>query len=229
MVSSIDGRLLTERWTQPVNGSRDKLLTLYESIAERLDGDGWLIGRKSMEYFATGKPRKIKAASSLPRETFIAEGRKGHKIAAVADPSGKLHYAKDKTEDGDHFVAILGEQVSDRYLAELRKTGVSYLFAGPDGYDMQWAMNTLGEDFGIKTLLLEGGGLINGHFLKGKLIDEISLLIYPGIDGLAGVSSIFEYIGQPGELPAEGQSLRHFSTETLTGGMVWLRYAVEAR
>ncbi len=85
----------------------------------------------------------------------------------------------------------------------------------------------LSETFGIKTLLLEGGGKINGSFLKAGLIDEISVLIYPGVDGLAGVASIFEYVGKPDEKPAEGQSLRHIGTETLDGGMVWLRYAVE--
>jgi riboflavin biosynthesis pyrimidine reductase len=89
-------------------------------------------------------------------------------------------------------------------------------------------MNSLGEDFGIRTILLEGGGTINGAFLKAGLIDEVSLLIYPGIDGLAGVPSIFEYHGEQDERPAGGKSLRHLSTETLEGGMVWIRYVFEA-
>ncbi|MBV8174904.1 MAG: dihydrofolate reductase family protein [Verrucomicrobia bacterium] len=86
---------------------------------------------------------------------------------------------------------------------------------------------TLGKTFGLKTLLLEGGGRINGAFLKEGLIDEISLLVYPGIDGLAGVPSIFEFIGRLDQQPAAGQSLRHIGTETLKGGTVWLRYRVE--
>ena len=89
-------------------------------------------------------------------------------------------------------------------------------------------MEILGETFGLKTLLLEGGARINGSFLKAGLIDEISLLIYPGIDGLAGVPTIFEYAGGEDEQPAAGQSLRHLATETLEGGMVWLYYRVEA-
>ncbi|CAO4141166.1 hypothetical protein PKCBPO_00812 [Methylorubrum thiocyanatum] len=52
-------------------------------------------------------------------------------------------------------------------------------------------MDALGETFGIETLLLEGGGAINGAFLKAGLIDEISVLIHPAVDGLAGVQSIF--------------------------------------
>ncbi len=51
--------------------------------------------------------------------------------------------------------------------------------------------------------------------------------MYPGIDGLAGVPSISQYVGQPDEQPAPGKSLLHMSTETLEGGMVWLRYLLE--
>ena len=128
---------------------------------------------------------------------------------------------------GDHVIAVIGEQVSDAYLRELREDGVSYLFAGGDGRDLHRALDTLRRDFGIKTLLLEGGGHINGAFLKADLIDEISVLVYPGIDGLAGVSSIFEYVGARDDQPAAGRSLRHIATTALEGGMVWLRYQVE--
>jgi 5-amino-6-(5-phosphoribosylamino)uracil reductase len=78
-----------------------------------------------------------------------------------------------------------------------------------------------------RPLLLEGGGRLDGAFLKAGLIDEINLLVYPGIDGLAGVPSISQYVGQPDEQPAPGKSLLHMSTETLEGGMVWLRYLLE--
>jgi riboflavin biosynthesis pyrimidine reductase len=138
-----------------------------------------------------------------------------------------MHYRQDNAL-GDHVVAILGEAVLDAYLAELREDGASYLFGGPDGRDMPKAMQTLHEAFGVKTLLLERGAATNGSFLKQRLFDEISLLIHPAIDGLAGVQTIFEYVGAANERPGDGQSLRHFATETLESGTVWLRYAVEA-
>ena len=130
---------------------------------------------------------------------------------------------------GDHIIAVLGESVPTAYLDELQRDGVSYLFAGPDGSDLARALQQLGNDFGLRLLLLEGGGRTNGAFLNAGLIDEISIIVYPGIDGLAGISSIFEYAGDPGELPAAGRSLRLIAAETLEGGAVWLRYAVEAR
>ena len=40
-------------------------------------------------------------------------------------------------------------------------------------------MEQLGTPFRRQKLLLEGGGKINGAFLKHKLIDEFSTLIFP--------------------------------------------------
>jgi 5-amino-6-(5-phosphoribosylamino)uracil reductase len=226
MVSSVDGRLLTDRWTKPAAGVDGSILRgYYDQVAERFDADGWIVGRKTMAYYAKGSARIVKPIDTDLRKTHVAD-RRNRDIAVAIDPGGKLHYGKDDA-GGDHIVAVVGEQVSDAYLAELRDDGVSYLFAGRDGNDLHDALTTLGAVFDAKTLLLEGGGLVNGAFLRAGLIDEISLLVYPGIDGLAGVSSIFEYVGGTDERPANGQSLRHIATESLEGGMVWLRYRVE--
>lgn len=226
MISSIDGRLQPSRWTPPADGiSTDLKSTQYEDVATRFKGDGWMVGRVTMQGYAKGHPDAVEIPSGDLRATFVAPGE--HRTVAVAiDPHGKLEYGRHHI-GAEHIVAVVGQQVSDDYLARLRRDGVSYLFAGADGRDLGAAMDELGQAFGIRTILLEGGGVLNGVFLKAGLIDEISVLVYPGIDGLAGISSIFEYHGNEGEQPAEGQRLRHTATETLEGGTVWLRYAVE--
>ena len=78
----------------------------------------------------------------------------------------------------------------------------------------------------IYDLLVIGGG-INGAFLKHGLIDEFSTLIFPAVDGVAGSQCIVDYHGPDGDRPGAGQSLRLTHCETLEGGMVWLRHAVE--
>jgi 5-amino-6-(5-phosphoribosylamino)uracil reductase len=122
---------------------------------------------------------------------------------------------------------VLGEHVSDEYLAELREDGVSYIFAGAKGDDLPGAVAQLGARFGARKLLLEGGGKINGAFLKHKLIDEFSTLIWPAVDGVAGTQSIVDYDGPQGDRPGAGQTLRLTHCETLAGGTVWLRHVVE--
>lgn len=228
MIGSIDGRLLPDRWTPlPEKKESNTVLKVYEDAAQRLNAQGWIVGRKTMAKMVSEtahSPHPFITSSS--RSTYTGN-RRGRPLAVAIDPSGKLHYGKDHIGQ-EHLVTILGEQVSDEYLAELREDGVSYLFAGHDGQDLLTAMTTLGSSFGVETMLLEGGGTINGAFLKADLIDEISLLLYPGIDGLAGIPSIFEYHGSSADtLPAAGRSLRLLSVEPLESDIVWLRYTVD--
>lgn len=226
MFSSIDGRLHPSRYTVPVSGvSAEMLDGLYYRIAARLESEGWIVGRKTMAELYGVAGRGVTTNKTFAREPHIGD-RGGRDLAVAIDPSGRVHYGQDNIE-GDHIVAVLGEQVSDDYLAELREDGVSYIFAGRKGDDLPSAMAQLANLFGVKRLLLEGGGIVNGSFLKHRLIDEFSTLIYSAVDGLAGTDSIIDYPGEKEERPGQGQSLRLIGCEVLDGGMVWLRHAVE--
>jgi len=226
MGTSIDGRLHPSRFTSPAKGiSRDVLRGHYERIHDQFGADGWIVGRRTMNEMAKGTERPLEDASKVARKPHIA-ARNGRKLAIGIDPSGRVHYGKDNI-GGDHVVAVLGDEVPDAYLAELRADGVSYVFAGAKGNELPRAMEDIAALLGVKTLVLEGGGKINGAFLKHKLIDEFSTLIHPAVDGVAGAQSIVDYNGPEGDRPGAGQSLRLIHCETLEGGMVWLRHAVE--
>src|SRR5689334_3583411 len=139
MGTSIDGRLHPSRFTRPASDvSRDVLRGHYEKVHDRFEADGWIVGRKTMSEMAKGAERHIAGAQKLPRQAHVAE-RKDRRLAVAIDPSGRVHYGKDNI-GGDHVVAVLSEQVTDAYLAELREDGVSYIFAGAKGDDLRGAM-----------------------------------------------------------------------------------------
>src|ERR1700744_318009 len=100
-----------------------------------------MVGRQTAQNMSEGSPRKPRTIPDNLRGTHVAD-RRGRAVAVTVDPHGKVHYSADNIE-GDHVIAILGEQVSDEYLAELREDGVSYLFAGRDGHDMPLALEIL--------------------------------------------------------------------------------------
>ena len=135
MTSSIDGRLLVDRWTAPATGiDAPTLRSHYDQVASRFDSDGWIVGRTTMEeIIGTNPPRTVKSSGGPLRAIYVAD-RKGRDVAVAIDPHGKLHYGQDNA-GGDHIIAVLSENVSHDYLAELREDGVSYLFAGPQGVD----------------------------------------------------------------------------------------------
>ena len=93
---------------------------------------------------------------------------------------------------GDPIVTVLTEQVSDAHLDGLRKDGVSYIFAGTQELDLAVALETLNRELGIKRLEVNGGGVTNGAFLRAGLVNEISLAIFPAVDGAKGAPSVFD-------------------------------------
>lgn len=225
MIASVDGRLLTERWTTPDGAPAAELVgRVYDTAAAQLDSQGWMVGRASMAPYVDGERRSQRPALPVKRSPYKGEAA-GRKLAVVLDPAGKLIHAGDAI-DGDHAVAILSERVEDAYLEALRDKGVSYLFSGPDGTDLAGAMATLGALFDVNAMLLQGGGTINGAFLAAGLIDEFSTLIFPFVDGMAGVPAIVDYRGTQTRQPASGQHFHLISSATLEGGIVWLRHKV---
>jgi riboflavin biosynthesis pyrimidine reductase len=53
-------------------------------------------------------------------------------------------------------------------------------------------LEVLGRETGIQTLILEGGGYITAPLMKAGLVDEISLLVAPAVDGIHGVTGVFD-------------------------------------
>lgn len=172
-----------------------------------------------MEPYA-GRARLPARSRPLPRTDFIAR-RDARSYAIALDPSGKLRWESGSIDD-DHVVVVLSEKVSDRHLALLRAKGVSYLFGGKAELDLKKVLRKLRSRFRIRTLLLEGGGKINGSFLSEGLIDELSLLLAPVADGSIGAPSLFD--AAPGRGPA--RKLRLLSARRRPAGLLWVRYRV---
>jgi riboflavin biosynthesis pyrimidine reductase len=156
----------------------------------------------------------------IPRIDFVARSD-APSYAIAIDPGGKLRWDSGSIDE-EHAVAILTEQVPDRYLAFLRSRGVSYLFGGKTRVDLPKVLRELQARFGIRKLLLEGGGTINGSFLAAGVIDELSILIAPVADGGVGTPTLFD--ARKGSGPA--RHLKLLSVERRRGDLLWVRYRV---
>jgi 2,5-diamino-6-(ribosylamino)-4(3H)-pyrimidinone 5'-phosphate reductase len=214
MVPSVDGRIVTDGW--PVARG---LVREYERTAATFRADGWIIGRISMEPYAGAARLPARRTSArIPRTDIVARtAAPGYAVAI--DPRGRLRWESGEIDE-EHAVAVLTEAVPDRYLGFLRDRGVSYLFAGRRQVDLPTALRKLRASFGIRRLLLEGGGKINGSFLSAGCIDELSLLVAPVADGRVGTPTLFDAPGDGG--PA--RALRLLSVERRRGGLLWIRY-----
>ncbi len=220
MMASVDGRIVPSGWPLTPEERRQ-----YEEIHASYEADGWLCGRITMEPFAGATRSEAEVErrheGDGPRDDHVTPG--AHDSFAFAlDPSGRLAWERSDIE-GDHVVSILSERVSDEYLAFLRERGVSYLLSGKGEIDLSLVLEKIRARFGVRTLLLEGGGRINGSFLRAGLIDEVSLLLVPVVDGRIGTPGLFdvdEEAAAPRRLVLDAVARR-------TNGVLWLRYRPE--
>lgn len=220
MGTSIDARIVPHDWP-----GLDSFGDIYERLHRDLNGDAWIVGRVTMAEFGKGEPNPARATEAYPRTTWIAPGaRQGEnscKYAVAIDQNARLHLNLNRA-NGDAIVVVLTEAASDDHLAELRRDGISYLFAGATELDLPLALERLNADFGIGRLLLEGGGGINGSFLAAGLIDEISVMLLPVADGSTPAPTLFD---GPADAPARRLKLQ--AVDRLEGDILHLRYSVE--
>jgi riboflavin biosynthesis pyrimidine reductase len=217
MMSSLDGRIIVQRWGPNVPGRDD-----YETTAATFKAQAWMCGRVTMEKdFTKGRQPDLQPVPQpLDRTDFVAKHAAETFVIAV-DAHGKLGW-EAAAIDGEHLISVLTEQVPDEYLAYLRRLGISYVFGGAKTLDFALVLDKLARLFPIQTILLEGGGHINGSLLKAGLIDELSLLHVPVIDGASASATVFEQGDAPGAAP----QLRLLAVQQRPHDVVWLRYEV---
>ena len=222
MAASLDGRTLPSRWRPEGVGEG-----LFERLHEELGGDAWLVGRVTGQEFAKGRAYPRHTGETFRREAWLGR-RDAAAWGVVLDAAGKIAWGRSDI-GGDPIVVVLTEQVSDAHLAGLRAERVSYVFAGKSELDLTLTLEILNRELGVKRLLLEGGGTVNGAFLRAGLVDEISLILIPAVDGAKGAPSVFDSGDAQAELrpPIEAMSLE--GSQVLEGGAVWLRYRLRNR
>ena len=215
MMTTVDGRILPDQWHPPFEDS-----SLYEDIHGELAGDAWLVGRITGAEFAKRDAAYPEVSEPVERKNWFAR-KQADSWAIVLDRSGKIAWGRADI-DGDPLVVVLTRGVSEGHLAGLREDGVSYIFAGENEIDLAAALETLNRELRIERILLEGGGAVNGALLSAGLVDELSQIVVPSVEGVSGNPALFDVRDYPGKLPK--MVMEFMSCEPREKGSVWLRY-----
>lgn len=217
MMESVDGRIdcaMTEQ-IDPSNSYYDAL--------DKLGCPSQLMGRVTMQmHYADKEP--FVAGSKTPT------GKKGANIAMQADgytiamdTKGTLRWSHNEY-DGKPLLVITSEDCPKEYLDTLTGQGISWIATGKGLIDLKSAMDMLYSNFGVRRMVITGGGHINGSFLESGMIDEVSVMIGPGIDGRKGMTAVFDGI-EDKDRPATLLALE--SVEKVGEATIWLRYKVK--
>lgn len=137
------------------------------------------------------------------------------------DTRGELLWPSNIIEDLP-LICILSQQATQKYLQYLEQMGISWIVAGETHIDLHKAMDIVHREFNIQRMAVVGGGHINGAFLSSGLIDEVSMMFGPAIDGRANFAASFDGIATS----SQPFMLNLSNVQQFDNGTIWLRYTV---
>lgn len=229
MMTSVDGKIMGKYMDTPEGEKAGEVFyDIAFGKAPYYRHQGWLSGRVTTDDNFTfyREPALEENPPAVPEGDFVAEPDAGMYYVSV-DPSGRLGWESSTLTYVDttaHVVEVLTGKADNRYKAFLRKRGISYILAGEESLDYALAMQKLKSLFGIETLMLGGGGVLNWSFIQAGMCDELSVVVAAAADGASETPALFETRGGLAEDKPVRFVLR--GAEAREGGCVWLRYAV---
>ncbi len=217
MMASVDGRIDCDMTEKIESGDE-----YYEALDE-LNVTTTVSGRVTAElhYALPGVFEPKGGLRAVGREkVWKSVDAAGYSV--VFDSKGTLLW-EDCLLDDKPLICVVCENVSEEYLQYLQGKGISYIVVGKEHTDVRRAVELLAEQFGVERMAVVGGGKINGGFLSAGLLDEMSLMIAPGIDGRSSQPSVFDGVAAD-EDPVR---LKLKSCKVYDCGTVWMRYEVK--
>ena len=217
MLGSVDGRIKQDIW-----GFKDHH-KYFEETAEKIAADAWLVGRVTMQEFSSKENYTLTPGKeAIPKTDFVAD-QPAKSFAVVIDPSGKCFWDTNLVST-EHVIEVLTEKIPDGYLEHLQSKKVSYIFGGQEELNLDLVLQKLYKLFGIRTVRIDGGGHVNGSFLKAGLIDEFSLVLAPVADGTIGSPTVFE--AEEGYGDRKATHFKINTVERIYDNFLWIRYLV---
>jgi len=192
MVTSIDGKVTGDFLSCP---EAAEACEVYYELNRRYKNEGaagFICGRVTMESsFTQGwypdlsayEPKK-KVCGYYMNFLLDSDLMTGN-YAIAFDSKGRLGWKSAFIEDSDpgydkaQIIEVLTQDCDPRYLTYLESLKIPYFFAGDTEIDIEYALAYLCDHTDINWLLLEGGSIINGAFLRAGCVDELSLVVAP--------------------------------------------------
>lgn len=151
-------------------------------------------------YAATGHPDLSKYdGQNIEYQDWIPDNLKATTWDVSFDRTGRAGWEKNYFPYAgrkNRAIEVVTKQTTKNYLAFLQSMEIPYLVCGENEINFAESLVKLKKYFDIKTMVLGGGALINGAFLKAGLVDQISLVVAPYVSGDTSKKGTFDTIGK---------------------------------
>ncbi|MBL69038.1 MAG: diaminohydroxyphosphoribosylaminopyrimidine reductase [Verrucomicrobiales bacterium] len=176
MAMTADGKIASANRAVTKLGSRrdfGHLLSLRATVDAVMTGAGTINAQPDIT---------LGPGSRQYSEIRAARGLSDAPLRILASGSGRLNpKAKIFRSPGAPIIVLTTKQMHRARRHTLAETAAEVCEFGRSKIDMRKALNWLRVENGVKRLLCEGGGQLNGTLLAAGLVDEINLTICPKI------------------------------------------------
>lgn len=228
MLSSLDGKIVGP-FMSKVPAAADE--TFYrEAFTDQgtYRNQGWLSGRITTDKnFTFYRQPDVMVDEKAPAGDYVTRTSENKYYLSV-DPHGVLGWTKNTLQYNDTtatVLEILTENASEAYRAYLRRLQIPYIIAGKDQLDAPLALEKLKHLFGLESIMLGGGGILNWSFIRAGLCDELSLILAPVADGSPDTAALFNAV--PGMADNEPVTFKLKAVKQVEDAL-WLRYTIES-
>jgi 2,5-diamino-6-(ribosylamino)-4(3H)-pyrimidinone 5'-phosphate reductase len=192
-------------------------LAAYWKADAMLSGSDTLFAAYSAEPMAEGEASNVEPPELHPLHV---------PLLVVVDSRGRLRNWQQIRREPywRNAISLCSRSTPQSHLAYLQRWHVDYIVTGDDHVNLRSALEELNTRYGVKTVRVDSGGILNGVLLRAGLVDEVSVLIIPALVGGTSPRSIFtapDLTSPDGVIP-----LKLIHVEQLRGDVVWLRYEV---
>ena len=168
MVATADGQGRIGKNTDELGGDADA--DLFATLRERVDCVMAGIGTIAAESY------NAPATKPEVQERRTAAGLSARPLVSTITRSGELPTAAPLFSDSGLRIAVFSEQ-------ELELDGVAAQVDRIHTVSLPEVLRALRHDYGVRSLLLEGGPHLNTPFFTGELVDELFLTVAPVLIG----------------------------------------------
>jgi riboflavin-specific deaminase-like protein len=197
MVSSLDGKAAIDWRTKSLSTQLDR--RLFHNL--RAQADAVMAGAGTVRTERYGRITKTGELS----DKRVAEGLKPEALAVIVSASLDLPADLPLFQEPDAHVVVV---TSADATVEGARARVDYLRVGDD---LALAMARLRDEYGVRSVMCEGGPTLNSFLFAAGLVDELFLSLNPKIVGGAAALTIVaaRELVEPAELElvslAEGE------------------------
>jgi riboflavin biosynthesis pyrimidine reductase len=207
MISTADGRATIKGRAGHIANKAD--YELFHSTRARMDGI--MVGAETIRVESYGRAINSEEA----RQRRVREGLPADAVSVLLTRSANLPADVGLLRAAENTVIVLTPSEDAELPAEANAT-VKYVRTP----DMEEGLRRIREDFGVRSLVCEGGPNVNATFLPAGLIDELHLVYAPKLAG--GEDPLTILSGSELDPPIDLELI----TLHESGGYLFSRYAV---